>query len=143
MIPNNNAIDILDNLTPEEKDVLSRIESKLAKALQEAKDTRYDHLDNIENNNPDFAKKHPELLHPKVLTRGPYEITVTVKAEVSEIDSKGYLSDNIAILEKFYHIPVKAKDDYQAYLDKFFDIFHRSLENACQDLNTKNNDDKS
>lgn len=143
MIHNNKAIDILDNLTPEEKEILSRIESKLAKALQEAKDTRYDHLDSIENNNPDFTQKHPELLHPKVLTRGPYEITVTVKAEVSEVDSKGYLSDNISILEKFYHIPIKAKEDYQVYLNKFFDIFHRSLENTCQDLNTNNNDDKS
>lgn len=142
MIHNNSAIDILDNLTPEEKEILSKIETKLAKALQEAKDSRYDHLDNI-GDNPDFAKNHPDVLHPKVLTRGPYEITVAVKAEVSEVDSKGYLSDNVSILEKFYHIPIKAKDDYQEYLNKFFDIFHSSLENACQDLNTKNNDDKS
>lgn len=129
---------IFKDLSAEEKQLLEKIEDKLSSVLNDAKTHKFDHWDNMPDN-PDFSRKHPEVLHPKTLTLGPYEITVTIKAEVSEVDSKGYLSDNIAVLEKFYHIPVKAKEDYEPYMNKFFDIFHDSLEKTCQNFNTKNN----
>jgi hypothetical protein len=134
---NQDHTDIFKDLSTEEKALLEKIETKLSSVLHDAKAHKFDHWDNM-SDNPDFSSKHPEVLHPKTLTVGPYEITVTIKAEVSEVDSKGYLSDNIEVLEKFYHIPVKAKEDYQQYMNKFFEIFHDSLEKTCQNFNTKN-----
>jgi hypothetical protein len=134
---NQDHTDIFKDLSTEEKALLEKIETKLSSVLHDAKTHKFDHWDKM-SDNPDFSSKHPEVLHPKTLTVGPYEITVTIKAEVSEVDSKGYLSDNIEVLEKFYHIPVKAKEDYQQYMNKFFEIFHDSLEKTCQNFNTKN-----
>ena len=132
-----NPIDsIYDDLTAEEKLFLSKIETKLAASLEKIKDSKFDHLDdNDPNPVPDFSKKHPEIIHPKNLTKSPHEITIHIKADVSTVDSNGYLSEVVEILEKFYHIPVNAKDEYKLYMEKFFSQLHTALESTCQDLN--------
>ena len=127
---------IYDQLTEEEKQLLAKIESKLNSIMQEAKDNRFADID-INNPNivPDFSDKHPDIIHPKHVTIAPHEITFTLKAEVSEIDDKGYLGDIKQVVDKYYHVPVKSKDDWEVYMNKFFDKFHHSLENVCQELN--------
>ena len=133
---NEDINDIYSLLTDEEKSFLKQIETKIAKGLESIKEHVFDHIDDNDTNNvPDFSKKHPEILHPKNLTKAPHEITINIKADVASIDSNGYLSEVVEILEKFYHIPVKAKDDYKIYLERFFQQFHQALESTCQELN--------
>jgi hypothetical protein len=127
---------VYDQLTEEEKQLLSKIEEKLGFVAEEIKDNKFADIDTKDPNIvPDFSEKHPDIIHPKHLTIAPHEITFTLKAEVSEIDDKGYLGDIKQIVEKYYHVPVKAKDDWEVYMNKFFDKFHHSLENVCQELN--------
>jgi len=127
---------IYEQLTEEEKQLLAKIENKLNSVVEEIKDNRFVNID-TDNPNvvPDFSEKHPDLIHPKHLTIAPHEITFLIKAEVSEIDDKGYLGEIKEIVEKYYHVPVKAKDDYEIYMNKFFEKFHSSLESVCQELN--------
>jgi hypothetical protein len=127
---------IYDQLTAEEKQLLSKIEEKMGSVVEEMKDDRFDHIDtNDPNGVPDFSKKHPDIIHPKHVTVAPHEITFSLKAEVSEVDDKGYLSSVKEVVNKYYHVPVKAKDDYEIYMNKFFEKFHASLESVCQELN--------
>jgi len=127
---------IYEQLTEEEKQLLSTIENKLNAAIEEIKDNRFTDIDiNNPNGVPDFSEKHPDVIHSKHVTTAPHEITFFIKAEVSEIDDKGYLGEIKEIVEKYYHVPVKAKDDWKIHMDKFFEKFHNSLENVCQELN--------
>jgi hypothetical protein len=127
---------VYDQLTEEEKQLLSKIEEKLGSVVEEIKDNRFANIDiNDPNGVPDFSEKHPDVIHPKHVTIAPHEITFSLKAEVSEIDDKGYLGDIKEVVNKYYHVPVKAKDDWEIYMNKFFDKFHQSLENVCQELN--------
>jgi hypothetical protein len=127
---------VYDQLTEEEKQLLSKIEEKLGSVAKEIKDNRFANIDiNDPNKVPDFSEKHPDVIHPKHVTIAPHEITFSLKAEVSEIDNKGYLGDIKEVVNKYYHVPVKAKDDWEIYMNKFFDKFHQSLENVCQELN--------
>lgn len=127
---------IYDQLTEEEKQLLAKIENKMNSAVEEIKDTRFMDVDtNNPNGVPDFSEKHPDLIHPKHVTIAPHEITFCLKAEVSEIDDKGYLGDIKEVVNKYYHVPVKAKEDWELYMNKFFEKFHDSLEKVCQELN--------
>jgi len=127
---------IYDQLTEEEKQLLSKIEKKMGSVVEEMKDERFANIDtNDPNGVPDFSEKHPDIIHPKHVTIAPHEITFSLKAEVSEVDDKGYLSSVKEVVNKYYHVPVKAKEDWELYMNKFFEKFHNSLENVCQELN--------
>jgi hypothetical protein len=127
---------IYDQLTEEEKQLLSKIEEKMGSVVEEMKDERFANIDtNDPNGVPDFSEKHPDIIHPKHVTIAPHEITFSLKAEVSEVDDKGYLSSVKEVVNKYYHVPVKAKEDWELYMNKFFEKFHNSLENVCQELN--------
>jgi|LakMenEpi03Aug12_release.lakeMendotaPanAssembly.Ray.scaffolds.fasta_scaffold83752_3 hypothetical protein len=127
---------LYENLSPEEKSLFENFELKIGKILEKAQDKK---LDNIDNDEPlDFSEKHPEILHPKHITNAPHEITVYVKAEVSEIDENGHLAETKDLFEKYYHIPVRNQKDYRIYVDKFFEKFHSNLELTCQEIHTNN-----
>lgn len=130
---------LYDELSPEHKQFLENYNAKLTQILQGSPtpDPYYE----LDNDNPlDLNKKHPEILHPKHLSDAPHEIVVYVKAEVSDIDNKGNLSQVKDLCEQYYHIPVPAGRDYSLYMTKFFEKFHSNLELACQEANTEKKD---
>lgn len=125
---------IFETLTKEEKQFLEKINTKIVKQLDKLKESQNERLESQADEPVDFSEKHPEIIHKKHLSASPYEITIYIKAEVSEIDDKGYLSELKDLFEKYYHIPVKAKEDYKLYVEKFFAKFHSSLETSCQEI---------
>lgn len=130
--------EVIDSFTPEEKLLFQKIQNKLLEGLEEEQDHRYDYIDEIEKNpNFDFSHRHPEVTHPKHITDAPHEIIFYIKAEVSEINSKGELEDIKELVEKYYHIPVKAKEDYSLFMNKFFLQFQETLESTTRDSITK------
>jgi DNA replication initiation complex subunit (GINS family) len=126
---------IFESLTDEEKQFLEKINNRIVEQLNKIKETRFDHLDEQPSEAPlDFADRHPEIIHKKHLSVSPHEITIYIKAEVSDIDERGYLNEVKDLFEKYYHIPVAAKEDYKVYVEKFFEKFHSSLEDSCQEI---------
>jgi len=125
---------IFEKLTEEEKQFLDKINKKIVQHLDKIKEAHFEQLDSQVDTPVDFSEKHPEIIHKKHLSVAPHEITVYIKAEVSEIDDKGYLTEVKDLFEKYYHIPVKAKEDYRLYVEKFFEKFHSSLEKSCQEV---------
>jgi hypothetical protein len=125
---------ISEMLTEEEKQFLEKINKKVVEQLEKIKQERFKELDDQSDTPADFSDKHPEIIHKKHLSSAPHEITVYIKAEVSEIDDKGYLTELKDLFEKYYHIPVGAKEDYKIYVEKFFEKFHSSLETSCQEI---------
>jgi len=125
---------IFERLTSEEKQLLEKINKKVVEELDKIREDQFKHLDDEPDAPIDFSDKHPEIIHKKHLSSFPHEITVYVKAEVTEIDDKGYLKDVKDLFEKYYHIPVKAKEDYKIHIEKFFEKFHSSLEISCQEI---------
>jgi hypothetical protein len=129
---------LYDSLPEHEKRIFANFDQKVAEILLAAKEQR---LDELSTDEPlDFTKKHPEILHPPHITDSPHEITVHVKAEVSEIDENGSLAEIKEIAEQFYHIPIKNKMDYRIYLEKFFEKFHSNLELTCQEIQANQSD---
>lgn len=131
---------IYDELSEDEKQILDKFDQKISDIIKEQAEHQYDHL---ENDDPlDFNLKHPEIMHPTHITSSPHEITVYVKAEVSDIDDKGNLSQIKDLFEQYYHIPVPNNTDYMLYVTKFFEKFHADLEITCQEINTQANTKK-
>lgn len=132
-----NPIDfIFDELSDSEKSILENIKKKIDAKLEKIKESRFDAIGSAEDNQAiDFSAKHPETIHQKHMTNSPHEITILVHAETSTIDDKGNLSEVVDLLDQYYHIPVKAKEDYKIYLDGFMKKFHTTLEDTCRDLN--------
>jgi hypothetical protein len=136
-----NLDDIYSSLSKEERDVLDNIQNKLLKAMEIAKEQKFDHIDEESPENvPDFSQKHPEIIHPKHISKAPHEILITVKAEVSEINDQGYIASTKDMTHNYYHIPVPAQVDYEPYTEKFFALFTKSLQDICQDLNVIHKD---
>jgi hypothetical protein len=129
-----------DELSEDEKKIVDKFDQKISDIIKEKIEHKYDHL---ENDDPlDFNLKHPDVMHPKHITSSPHEITVFVKAEVSDIDNKGNLSEIKDLFEKYYHIPVPNNTDYMVYVTKFFEKFHSDLEITCQEIHTQDNTKK-
>jgi hypothetical protein len=129
-----------DELSEDEKKIVNKFDQKISDIIKEKIEHKYDHL---ENDDPlDFSLKHPDVMHPKHITSSPHEITVFVKAEVSDIDNKGNLSEIKDLFEKYYHIPVPNNTDYMVYVTKFFEKFHSDLEITCQEIHTQDNTKK-
>lgn len=125
-----------DELSEDEKKILDKFDQKISDIIKEHTEHQYDHL---ENDDPlDFSLKHPEIMHPTHVTSSPHEITVIVKAEVSDIDNKGNLSQIKDLFEQYYHIPVPNNTDYMIYVNKFFEKFHADLEITCQEIHKEN-----
>jgi hypothetical protein len=125
---------VLEMLTEEEKQFLEKINKKVIEQLDKIKQERFKELDDKSDAPVDFSDKHPEIIHKKHLSAAPHEITIYIKAEISEIDDKGHLTELKDLFEKYYHIPVRAKEDYKIYIEKFFEKFHSSLETSCQEI---------
>jgi hypothetical protein len=132
-----NPIDfIFNDLSDTEKSVLEGIKKKIDEKLEKLKESKFDELDSIDpDKDIDFSDEHPDIIHKKHITNSPHEITILVHAETSTIDDKGNLSEVVDLLDQYYHIPVKAKEDYKIYLDEFMKKFHTTLEDTCRDLN--------
>jgi hypothetical protein len=119
-------------LTPEEKQILIDLEKKISEKIKSIQNHKYDHLD---NDTPlDLSQKHPETISPTHITEAPHEIKITVVAEISSIDDKGYLQDVKDVFRKNYHIPVLTGKDYMVYTEKFFSTFEQKLTATCQEL---------
>ena len=125
--------EVVNSFTPEEKELFAKIQSKLLEAIEEEQNHRYDYIDDIDKNpNLNLDHRHPEITHPKHITNAPHEIIFYIKAEVSEVNANGELSDTKELVEKYYHIPVKVKEDYHIFMDKFFTQFQDTLQNTCR-----------
>lgn len=132
---NNNIFD--DLLTEEEKTFLLKIDKKIAAKLEEIKEHKFDHLD---NQDLDLSEKHPEIISKTHITDCPHEIKISVVAEVSSIDDRGFLKDLKDIIKKYYHIPVMTDQNYMDYVDKFFQNFEDKLTATCKEsINNQNN----
>lgn len=130
----------IESFSPEEKRVFEKIQQKLSNSLMQQVDHKYDWMNEIdekEDPEPDFSQKHPDILHPKHITIAPHEIVFYIRAEVSEIDDTGHLKGVKDLAEKYYHIPVKVKEDYSLFMDKFFEQFEQTLANTCRDTISK------
>lgn len=132
-----NPIDfIFNDLSDIEKSTLEGIKKKIDEKLKKLREPNLDELDSIDpDKDIDFSTEHPDIIHKKHITNSPHEITILVHAETSTIDDKGNLSEVVDLLDQYYHIPVKAKEDYKIYLDEFMKKFHTTLEDTCRDLN--------
>jgi predicted Zn-dependent protease with MMP-like domain len=127
---------LYDQIPENERKIFENFEVKIAEVIAKAKEHT---LDNIDTDKPlDFSEKHPGILHPQKLTTAPHEITVHVRAMVSEIDNDGHLGEPKDLFEQYYHIPVRHQKDYKIYVDKFFEKFHSNLELTCQEVHTEN-----
>ena len=131
-----NPIDfIFNDLSDTEKSVLEGIKKKIDEKLEKLKESKFDDLDSIDpDKDIDFSDEHPDIIHKKHITNSPHEITILVHAETSTIDDKGNLSEVVDLLDQYYHIPVKAKEDYKIYLDELMKKFHTTLEDTCRNL---------
>jgi hypothetical protein len=126
--------EVIKSFTPEEKVLFAKIQNKLIEGIDEELDHRYDYIDEIEkNSNSNFDHRHPEVTHPKHITDAPHEIIFYIKAEVSEVNPNGELADIKELVEKYYHIPVKTKEDYRIFMEKFFTQFQETLQNTCRE----------
>lgn len=132
-----NPIDfIFSDLSDTEKSVLEGIKKKIDTKLEQMKESKFNDIDSSDlDKQIDFSGKHPHAIHQKHITDSPHEITILVHAETSTIDDKGNLSEVVDLLDQYYHIPVKAKEDYKIYLDEFMKKFHATLEDTCRNLN--------
>lgn len=131
---------IFDSLDEDEKKLLDKINAKIQKKLEAGYFAEKENLDKQPNTFTDFSKKPvPGIANPKHITDSPHEIAFTIKAEVSSIDNEGNVSAITDIVERFYFIPVKAKDDYKPYMDNFFQQFHEALEKTCVYQNKNQN----
>jgi hypothetical protein len=123
---------IINNLSKEEQKIFEKIQDKIIESINTMKDSKFDNLDNIDPASS-FSDKNPDLIHPKHITNSPHEILITVTAEVSEVDDKGYLGATKDLMNQHYHIPVKTGEDYSLFLQKFLEQFQQTLESTCRD----------
>ena len=126
-----------NELTEEEKSLLSKIEEKISQKTKELLDNKYADID---NDQPlDLDLQHPEIMSPRCVTDAPHEIKFEVVSTVSSIDDKGYIKDVKQILTQNYFIPVLAGEDYETYIDKFFEVFKTKLTETCKEVLPKPN----
>jgi len=123
---------IINSLSEEEQKILEKIQDKITESINTMKDSKFDNLDDTDLASS-FSDKNPDLIHPKHITNSPHEILITVTAEVSEIDDKGYLGATKDLMNQHYHIPVKTGEDYSLFLQKFLEQFQQTLESTCRD----------
>lgn len=134
--------DVIDTLSEDEKKVLEKIQAKLADNLEQQKKEKMDKIENITDPYIDFSKEHPDIIKSKHLTDSANELIFTVRAEASAIGEKGQLVSVVDIVEKFYHIPIALNEDHKPYMDRFFDNFHNTLEEACRIINLNKKHEK-
>lgn len=127
-----------ETLTEEEKIFLQKIEQKISEKLKDIDENKYNHLD---NDKPlDLADKHPETIEKQHISGSPHEIKISVVAQISSVDDKGYLNEIKEIIRKNYHIPVVSDQDYNIFANKFFENFENKLTSTCQEMIQSNNE---
>lgn len=139
---NNSIDDIVNDLSEEEKLIIEKIQEKLFEHFEKQQKHKREQLETISEGPIDFSEKHPDIIHSKNITTAPNELIFTIKAEASAVNSKGELESVVDIVEKFYHIPLKQKEEYKQYMDNFFDKFHNTLEETCKIINLDNKHEK-
>lgn len=132
--------EIINELSEDEKLILEKIQNKLFDSFEKQKQESIEKLESTQDPYIDFSKEHPNIIRSKNLTGNPNELVFTIRAEASQIGEKGQLLSIVDIVEKFYHIPIEAHDNYTAHMDKFFENFHNTLEEACKVIAIKKNE---
>lgn len=122
-------------LTVEELDIIQKIEQKIENKFKELAKHKYDHLN--DDSPLDLADQHPDVLPKTHITDAPHEIKISMLAEISSIDDKGYLKEVKEVIKKNYHIPVFVGQDYTDCSDKFFKLFEEKLTSTCQEIINK------
>lgn len=126
-----------DELTEEEKRLLLKLEEKMLQKHQEILENKFSDID---NDKPlDLGSQHPDILTPEYATDSPHEIKFEVVGTVSSIDEKGYIKEAKQMLSQNYFIPVLAGEDYQIYMNKFFEVFKIKLTETCKEVLPKPN----